>query len=200
MTSTKLIVGLGNPGLPYAGTRHNVGFEVVEHLALHEGLLFFPSDRLDGYGGPNNFLFARSHVPDVLFVQPLTWMNKSGEAVAPLVEWTGGDISNLFVVYDDLDLEPGKLRIRARGGHGGQNGMRSIINHLSSDCFSRLRVGIGRPETDAARHVLSPFEGAERTAIDNAVAKASEAVLHWLGTGDIDSTMSRFHSRWNLNV
>lgn len=200
MASTKLIIGLGNPGAEYAGTRHNVGFEIVESLALHEGLLFDPASRLDGYDGPHNFNFARSHVPDVLFVQPLTWMNKSGEAVAPLVEWAGGDISKLLVVFDDLDLEPGKLRIRARGGHGGQNGMRSIINEIRRDCFPRLRVGIGRPVTDAARHVLGPFDPDERVVMDDAVARASDAILHWLSEGDIDSTMSRFHSRWKQNV
>jgi PTH1 family peptidyl-tRNA hydrolase len=200
MTSIKLIAGLGNPGLQYAGTRHNIGFEVIERLRLHEGLLFSPGDRLDGYDGPNNFTFARSHVPDVLFVRPMTWMNKSGEAVGPLVKWAGGDVSNLLVVFDDLDLDPGKLRIRARGGHGGQNGMRSIIEQISSDCFPRLRMGIGRPATDAARHVLGPIEGAERDVMNDAVARASDAILHWLVGDDIDQTMSRFHSRWNQNV
>lgn len=200
MASTKLIVGLGNPGAQYAGTRHNVGFEIVERLALHEGLLFSPGDRLDDLTGPNNFTFARSHAPDALFVQPMTWMNKSGEAVRPLVEWAGGDLSNVLVVYDDLDLEPGKLRIRAQGGHGGQNGMRSIIDELRSDSFPRLRVGIGRPVTDAARHVLGVFDADERETMDEVVAQAADAILDWLEGDDIQVTMSRFHSRWNQNA
>ena len=200
MASTKLIVGLGNPGAKYAGTRHNVGFEIVERLALHEGLLFSPGDRLDGFAGPNNFTFARSHAPDALFVQPTTWMNKSGEAVRPLVEWAGGEPSNVLVVFDDLDLDPGKLRIRAQGGHGGQNGMRSIIDELRSDQFPRLRVGIGRPVTDAARHVLGTFDPDERETMDDAVARAADAILDWLDGDDIQATMSRFHSRWNQNA
>lgn len=197
---TRLVVGLGNPGPDYEKTRHNVGFEVVEHLALHEGLFFDPGDRLDGYSGPPDFLFARSHVPDVLLVKPMTFMNRSGDVVAPLVESLGGDPSQVLVVVDDLDLDVATLRLRKRGGHGGQNGMRSIIGALGTDRFPRLRVGIGRPETDAVRHVLGRFDDPERTLIDDAVQRAAEAIEAWLGGLPFDQVMSRFHSRWTLGA
>ena len=102
-----------------------------------------------------------------------------------------------MVVYDDLDLELGRLRIRPHGGHGGQNGMRSIIEHLGTDRFPRLRVGIGRSGTDAARHVLSPFSDQERVEAEISVREAAEALLDWLTTDDLSGCMTRFHSRWN---
>jgi PTH1 family peptidyl-tRNA hydrolase len=196
---TRLVVGLGNPGPDHLGSRHNVGFEVVEHLALREGLLFEPGAHLEGFPGPTDFEFARAHVPDVLLVRPLTFMNRSGDVVGPLVTWNGGELSSLLVVVDDLDLDVGRLRIRSRGGHGGQNGMRSIIGNLSDDSFPRLRVGLGRPRTDAVRHVLGRFTAEERPLIDDAVARAADAIWDWLVGGDIDRTMSRFHSRWTLD-
>ena len=192
---TRIVVGLGNPGPDYQKTRHNLGFEVVEHLALHEGLLFEPGDRLDGYAGPPNLVFARSHVPDALLVEPLTYMNRSGEVVGPLVELSGGDPSRILVVVDDLDLDLGVLRLRERGGHGGQNGMRSIIGALGTDRFPRMRLGIGRPETDAVRHVLGRFDVHERPIADQVVQRAAEAARAWLGGEGLDKLMSRFHSR-----
>lgn len=197
---TRLVVGLGNPGPDYQGSRHNVGFEVVDHLALREGLLFEPGAQLDGYVGCADFLFARAHVPDVVLVKPLTFMNRSGEVVAPLVAWSGGELESLLVIYDDLDLDPGRLRIRAKGGHGGQNGMRSIIGNLDDDRYARLRVGVGRPETDAVRHVLGPFTVEERPLMDRAVEEAAAAVWDWLVDGDLQKTMTRFHNRWTQDA
>ena len=104
--------------------------------------------------------------------------------------------SNLLVVYDDLDLPSAALRIRPHGGAGGQNGMRSIIDSLGTDRFPRLRVGIGRPRTDAARHVLEPFGPHEEEDIAISVAEAAEAIFFWMQMGDIDQCMARFHSRW----
>ncbi len=192
------MVGLGNPGPKYQRTRHNVGFEVVEHVALHEGLLFETPRSLEGHEGPDNALVARMFDPDALLVLPQTFMNLSGEAVAPLVEWAGAAPEDVLVVYDDLDLDVGALRIRPHGGSGGQKGMLSIIEALRSDRFPRLRVGIGRAETDAARHVLSEFPPDERARIDASIAEARDALLFWLRTGDIERCMTRFHSRWNL--
>ena len=197
---TRLVVGLGNPGPDYQGSRHNVGFEVVEHLALREGLLFEPGTLLEDFEGCADFLLARTHVPDALLVKPLTYMNRSGDVVAPLVAWNGGELESLLVVFDDLDLDPGRLRIRAKGGHGGQNGMRSVIGKLDDDRYARLRVGIGRPETDAVRHVLGPFTVEERPLMDRVVAEAADAVWDWLVGGDVQKTMSRFHSRWTPDV
>ena len=192
----RLVFGLGNPGPEYEGTRHNVGFEVLEHLALHEGLLFEGPRSLEGYHGPGSFRCARSFDPDALLVQPLAFMNRSGDVVRPLVAWAGVDPADVLVVYDDMDLPVASLRLRPFGGAGGQKGMTSIIETLETDRFPRLRVGIGRSGTDAARHVLSRFDRREREEMDVAVAEAAGAVLFWLATGDIEQCMSRFHSRW----
>ncbi len=237
---TRLLVGLGNPGPEYAGTRHNVGFRVIEEIALHEGVLFESASSLEGYGGPRSLRVARLHDPDALLVLPGSYMNRSGEIVEPVAKWLGyqstpnasspetsaeskadaahtlssesasqsaplpiGPIyseevlrDSLMVVYDDLDLPPSELRIRAQGGHGGHNGMRSIVNCLGTNSFPRLRVGIGRPRTDAARHVLEAFDANEQEDMAIAVAEAAEACLWWLRNGDISGCMTRFHSRW----
>ncbi|MFT5288414.1 MAG: PTH1 family peptidyl-tRNA hydrolase [Planctomycetota bacterium] len=193
----RIVFGLGNPGSEYERTRHNVGFRVLEHLARREGLLFDAPTSLGGYSGPSAFRCARSFGPNVLLVQPLTFMNRSGEVVAPLADWAGLEPSDLLVVYDDMDLEVAKLRLRSKGGHGGQNGMRSILSSLGTDRFPRLRVGIGRSPTDAARHVLSPFTPEEEVKIEKAVPEAADAIFDWLRGTDIEGCMTRFHSRWN---
>ncbi len=193
----KLVVGLGNPGPDYRGTRHNVGYEVLEHLARHEGLLFRSPRDLEDNHGLRDFRWARSFEPDVLLVLPETFMNLSGTVVAPLARARQVPPERVLVVYDDLDLPVGRVRIRPHGGSGGQKGMRSIVEHLGTDAFPRIRVGIGRPRTDAARHVLSPFTPDERTDVDIAVAEAAEAILDWCLTGDIEKCMTRFHSRWS---
>ncbi|MEW6072380.1 MAG: aminoacyl-tRNA hydrolase [Planctomycetota bacterium] len=196
-TVRRLVCGLGNPGPDYADTRHNVGYRVLDHLALHEGLLFLSPATLDGYGGPRSFTCARAFDPDALLVKPATFMNRSGDVVAPLVRWAGVEPGDLLVVYDDLDLPLAHLRLRPAGGAGGHNGMRSIIQSLGTDRFPRLRVGIGRGPTAAARHVLSRFRPDEEVEIQISIAEAAEAVLLFLRTGDIEACMTRFHSRWN---
>jgi PTH1 family peptidyl-tRNA hydrolase len=201
----RIVVGLGNPGPEYAGTRHNVGFEVIEKLAGDGDLLFRRASDTDGsrllgdcggsFRGSRKFRYAEDERG--LLVQPLTWMNLSGEAVGPIAAHLGAAPEDLLVVYDDLDLEPATPRIRPVGGHGGDSGMRSIIEVLGTDRFPRLRVGIGRSGTDAARHVLEPFEPRERVEMDVAVAEAAEAVDAWLGGEDLERVMTRFHSRWS---
>jgi PTH1 family peptidyl-tRNA hydrolase len=188
-----LVVGLGNPGPEYDWTRHNVGFHVLDRLG--ERSIFQSARRLEGYGGPHSFTFARSG--DALLVKPGTYMNRSGDVVSALVRAFAIGVDGLMVVYDDLDLPLGKLRIRSHGGPGTHNGMRSIVNSLGTDRFPRLRVGIGRSGTDAARHVLQTFSEKERPEIEISIAEASEAILDWLQTGDIEGCMTRFHSRWN---
>ncbi len=193
----RLVFGLGNPGPDYADTRHNVGYRVLDRLALHEGLFFEAPATLDGYEGPRAFTVARSHDPDALLVKPEAFMNRSGDVVAPIVRWAEVEPADVLVVYDDMDLTPASLRLRPWGGAGGHNGMRSIIQSLSTDRFPRLRVGIGRASTDAARHVLSRFTPDEEIEISISIAEAAEAVLFFLRQGDIERCMTRFHSRWN---
>jgi len=220
---TRIVVGLGNPGSEYEWTRHNVGFCVLDHLALHEGLLFQTARELEKtmevastgcggesmeargpgaapYGGPRKFRFARNFDPDALLVKPETFMNRSGEVVGALARWAEVPAARILVVYDDLDLDFARLRLRPHGGAGGHKGVRSIIDELGTDRFPRLRVGIGRPRTDAARHVLATFDESERVEIEISIAQASEALLDWLDSGDIERCMTRFHSRWNPNA
>lgn len=194
----KLVVGLGNPGPDYVWTRHNVGFHVVEELARREKVIFEAGRKLAGWNGRADFEFARVVRRDALLVKPLTYMNASGDVVAPLVlEQCGGDPNACMVVYDDLDLSLGKLRLRPHGGPGTHNGMRSIVQRLASDRFPRLRVGIGPAGTDAARHVLERFSKREQPEIEVSVAQATDAIQDWLTSGDIDGCMTRYHSRWN---
>jgi PTH1 family peptidyl-tRNA hydrolase len=197
----KLVVGLGNPGPQYVWTRHNVGFHVVEELARREKVIFEAGRKLSelvDWKGRTDFAFARSQRLDALFVEPLCFMNLSGDVVAPLVrDLCGGDPSSSMVVYDDLDLPLGALRLRAFGGAGTHNGMRSIVQRLASDRFPRLRVGIGPARTDAARHVLERFTDREQPEIEVSVAQAADAIADWLASGDIDACMTRYHSRWN---
>ena len=192
----RLFVGLGNPGPEYTWTPHNLGFHVVDRLVHAQGLIFEPAARLDGWTGRRDFEVARFPEREALIVKPLTFMNRSGRVVAPLAAWSGAAGADVFVVYADLDLEPGVLRIRPHGGAGGHNGMRSIVEELGHDQFPRLRVGVGRPRTDAARHVLSELSPQQRTRQEIAVAEAAEALAWWLAEGDLERCMSRFHSRW----
>ena len=192
----KLVVGLGNPGPEYEWTPHNLGFHVVERLARQAGVLFEPAARLEGWTGRLDFEAARHRARDALLVKPLGWMNRSGRVVAPLVAWCGAPPEQLMVVYDDIDLEPGVLRIRPAGGAGGHRGVQSIVDELGTDRFPRLRVGVGRPRTDAARHVLEMLSSAERTEAEITVAEAAEALAWWLAEDDLERCMTRFHSRW----
>ena len=193
----RLVFGLGNPGPEYESTRHNVGFRVLEHLARREGVLFEPADSLERYGGLPAFTCARLHEPEALLVKPSTFMNRSGDVVAPLLAWAAVGPERCLVVVDDLDLPLAKLRLRPGGGSGGHNGLKSILHSLGSDRFPRLRVGIGRSPTDAARHVLSRFADEELVEIERATAEAADAIFEWLRAGDIEACMTRFHSRWN---
>jgi len=194
----RLVVGLGNPGPRYESTRHNAGFRVVDRLARRSGAIFEPARELEGYEGPRDFEFARlrGDPGPALLVKPQTFMNLSGDVVAPLLSSRNLPPANLLVVYDDLDLPLGAKRIRPHGGPGTHNGMRSIVDRLASDRFPRLRLGIGKAGTDAARHVLEDFTKDEESVIARAVEEAADAIAFWLGTGDLEACMTRFHSRW----
>ncbi len=194
----RLLVGLGNPGSQYDWTPHNLGFHVLDHLAAREGLLFLPATRLEPDSGLRNFVFARSK--SALLVKPQTFMNLSGRVVGPLCLRLGLSPADLLVVYDDLDLPLGDLRVRPLGGSGGHNGMKSIAETLGTDRFPRLRVGIGRPRTDAARYVLEPFPSQGRVEAEIAVAKASDFCRDWIQGEELERAMTRYHSRWTQDA
>lgn len=168
----RLIVGLGNPGERYEATRHNIGFRVVDALGERAAHLRrktkWQAEWIEAHIGARR----------VFLMKPLTFMNRSGEAVAPAVRYFGIAPEELVVVYDDLDLPLGSLRLRLKGSHGGHNGMRSLIAALGSDAFPRLRIGIGRPAVGSvADYVLSPFAPEERPRAEAAVARARDALI-----------------------
>lgn len=175
-----LIAGLGNPGPKYAANRHSVGFRCVAQLAEAYGLVL---DRVQ-----MKALVARGTIKarKVILAQPQTYMNASGSAVVPLARYYRVSLRQLMVVYDDLDLPLGTVRLRPEGGSGGHKGMRSIIEQLGGQQdFSRLRIGIGRPpgETDPAVYVLRNFSSEEDPLLDDALARAVEAIETWLSEG-----------------
>jgi len=168
----KIIVGLGNPGRKYERTRHNAGFMAVDELAR---IL-----RVDSAQEKHHALIDRARIDseESLLVKPQTYMNDSGRAVAAILKDAYRTVSDLIVIHDDLDLLLGTVRVKIGGGHGGHNGLRSLIEYLGSPDFIRVRIGIGRPalNMDPADYVLSPFLAEERPAAAEAVAKAAEAV------------------------
>jgi peptidyl-tRNA hydrolase, PTH1 family len=168
-----LVVGLGNPGPSYAGTRHNVGEDVVRVLAQRRG------DTLRA--GRDQALVAESRIDDerVVLAFPITYMNESGRSVAALVRrYRIDDPAHLVVVHDELDLAPGTVRVKVGGGLAGHNGLRSISQQLGTQDFVRVRIGVGKPPSKerGADHVLSKLRGREREELDVAVAVAADAV------------------------
>ena len=188
MSVSKIVVGLGNPGPRYAGTRHNVGFLVIDLLAQSPGAGAFRS-RFQAQ-------VAELQEPPhgVLLVKPETFMNLSGRCVRQVLDFYQVPPAELLVVCDDVNLPLGKLRARARGTHGGHNGLRDIQNHLGSTEYARLRVGVGAPPEDGAvDHVLGRFRPSERAVIDEAVRTAAQAVIVWAHRG-IEDCMNEFNA------
>ena len=168
----KLIVGLGNPGTKYAGTRHNVGFSVIVGLADKYNIELSEKKHKAIYGR------GMIEGEKVILAMPQTFMNLSGESVRELVDYYKCDPSDVIVAYDDIDLAVGKLRIREKGSDGGHNGMKSIIKHLGGDTFPRIRVGIGgekHPGQDLADYVLGHFKDDEKELLSDALDKAEKA-------------------------
>jgi PTH1 family peptidyl-tRNA hydrolase len=183
----KAIVGLGNPGPQYKGTRHNVGFEVVDELARRAGVSF--------ESAPAEALIAKWRRPDdqVLLVKPLTFMNLSGQAIGELARYFKIEVGDVLVVVDEADLPLGKLRARARGSAGGHNGLKSVIAHLGNE-FARLRVGVGRggDQKNLADHVLSKFEKRESADVERMTTRAADAAEMFITSG-IAAVMNGFN-------
>ncbi|MCL6614927.1 MAG: aminoacyl-tRNA hydrolase [Firmicutes bacterium] len=181
-----LLVGLGNPGVRYAHTRHNAGFLIVDELARGLGGRFTSH--------PARALVARVALEgeEALLVKPQTYMNASGTAVAPLVHAYGVPFGRLLVILDDLDLPLGTLRFRRKGSAGGHRGLASIIASLGTEDFPRLRVGVGRPRGEAAEYVLSPFTDEERGVFSATVERAVEGVHVFVREG-LEAAMNRFN-------
>lgn len=185
-----IIVGLGNPGTEYENTRHNIGFMVIDRLAQTGGIKLDRKSRLARWGEGT---IANERV---VLVKPITYMNNSGLAVREQLNRPDAGPDRLIVIYDDLDLEPGRVRIRLGGGSGGHRGIQSIINQIGVQDFIRVRVGIGRPpgRQDAADYVLSPFSKREWEDAEFAIIKAADAVPYIIENG-IQKAMNEFNRR-----
>ncbi|MDO5100167.1 MAG: aminoacyl-tRNA hydrolase [Eubacteriales bacterium] len=182
-----IIVGLGNPTREYHGTRHNIGFEVIDRLADEHhismnGLKFMGECGQGLIGGKK-----------VLLLKPVTYMNLSGESIRAACDFYKIDTENeLLVIYDDIHLEPGKLRLRRKGSAGGHNGIKNTIHHLHSEVFCRLKVGVGGPQHDLIDHVLGRFSAEEKPLVEEGVRRAAMTVQDWVEYG-MDEAMNRIH-------
>jgi PTH1 family peptidyl-tRNA hydrolase len=198
----KLIAGLGNPGPRYKGTRHNLGFDVLDELARRHQLSFDSS--------PTAALAARwRDAPggdQALLVKPLTFVNLSGQAVGELVRYYRVDLTGILVIVDDVALELGRLRARAGGSAGGHNGLKSVAEHLGTEAYARLRIGVGAPAAagesgarrDLADHVLARFAPDERPIVNETIVRAADAVETFLASG-IGVVMNRYNRKENGN-
>jgi peptidyl-tRNA hydrolase, PTH1 family len=179
------VAGLGNPGPSYERSRHNVGFRVADEVARRLGV--------DHWKKRDEALQAHVARNGVVLVKPLSYMNDSGRPVAKIASWWKTPPAEVLIVSDDLDLPFGRLRMRAGGGSGGHNGLKSIIEYLG-DGFPRLRVGVGRDRTDAIDYVLSPFGADEERELPQLIDTAASGVVRWLERGPTDAI--QFVNAW----
>ncbi len=186
----KLVVGLGNPAPEYAKTRHNVGFQVVDTLAARWGATF-GAGKFEALVATGQRRGAK-----IALVKPQTFMNLSGEAVGPMARYFRVAPEDVFAVYDDVDLPLGRLRLRASGSAGTHNGMRSVVQHLGTEAFPRLRVGIGAAQRgrDLTSHVLGKFATDEHEPMAAAIERAADCVEHVLD-GHWDDAMNTYNER-----
>ena len=183
----KIIVGLGNPGAEYANTPHSVGFEAVDAIASAGGVTWVEKRQY-------RCLWARVSISGTscLLVKPQTYMNLSGESVAPVVKYQNATAADLIVVQDDIDLPLGRLRIRKGGSCGGHNGVRNLIERLGTSDFTRLKLGVGKDKSDVIAHVLGKFDPVSRKIMDQEVAAAVKAVVEIVKNGP-DRAMNAFN-------
>lgn len=181
-----LIVGLGNPGNEFNNTRHNVGFEVIDLISDKYNI---PVNRIKFKGMYGEGVIAQEKV---ILLKPQTYMNLSGESVSQVCNFYKIPNENIIVIYDDISLQIGRMRIRGNGSSGGHNGIKNIILHLSSEVFPRIKVGVGQPQRDLVGHVLGRFSKEERdtiTKVFNASIEAVEEVIK----NDINSAMNKYN-------
>ncbi len=186
-----LIVGLGNPGSRYAGTRHNAGYSFIEAITGDVGAELRHEDRFEAWTGTGNI-----DGDPVRLLAPQTYMNRSGSSVAKVVRFFKVPVQQMLIAHDDLDLMPGMVRLKVGGGHGGHNGLRDIFHHLGSPDFVRLRIGIGHPgaSSQVTNYVLAPPNVEEGAAIRDAI-QAARRELPRIVRGEIQLAMNALHSR-----
>ena len=186
----KMIVGLGNPGNEYAGTRHNVGWMLVDALAEHLGI--------NEWRSREKGMVAEGRIGSekILLVKPLTYMNNSGECVGPLMRWYKLEPEDIMAAHDDMDIPIGTIRIRKKGSAGGHNGIKSLLSHIGSEYFGRVRIGIGRPQPgwSVINHVLAKFNDQEQEKIGDAIKQLIPAVECMVLEGP-DMAMNKFNPK-----
>lgn len=181
-----LIVGLGNPGKEYENTRHNIGFKVIDNIAK-EYNIDINRQKFKGIYG-EGFINGKK----VMLLKPSTYMNLSGESVREVIDFYNIDNNEILVIYDDISLEVGRLRIREKGSAGGHNGIKSIIAHLGSDVFSRIKVGVGQPNTDLVKFVLGKFSKEEMSTLDESIEASTKATAEII-INDVKTAMNQFN-------
>lgn len=186
-----LIAGLGNPGPEYAKTRHNVGFWLLDELASQLNITFQSNSKFFG----ETARYA-SDYQDYWLLKPMTFMNRSGQSVGAMATFYRIPVERILVIHDDLDLEPGTIRLKEGGGHGGHNGLRDITNRFNSDKYLRIRIGIGHPGSgsDVSKYVLNRPSAVEETAINNAISCTLQSLPDILA-GNIQKAMNQLHRK-----
>ncbi|HGA2938015.1 TPA: aminoacyl-tRNA hydrolase [Streptococcus agalactiae] len=186
----KMIVGLGNPGSKYNDTKHNIGFMAVDRIVKNLDVNFTEDKNFKAEIG-SDFINGEK----IYFIKPTTFMNNSGIAVKVLLTYYNISIKDMIIIYDDLDMEVGKIRFRQKGSAGGHNGIKSIIAHLGTQEFDRIKVGIGRPNgrMTVINHVLGKFDKNDEIMISNTLDKVDNAVNYYLQTNDFQKTMQKYN-------
>lgn len=171
----KLIVGLGNPGEKYAGTRHNIGFDCIDYCAKQFNIELNQS-KFKGVFGT-----GLVNQEKLFLLKPLTYMNLSGESIRPLMDYYGMTVEDVVIIYDDMDLPTGKIRLRQKGSAGGHNGIKSVIQHFGTQEFKRIRMGVDRPEPGVSivNYVLGRYHPEQREDVADSIIQASKAVEAW---------------------
>ncbi|HGI5189838.1 TPA: aminoacyl-tRNA hydrolase [Streptococcus agalactiae] len=186
----KMIVGLGNPGSKYNDTKHNIGFMAIDRIVKNLDANFTEDKNFKAEIG-SDFINGEK----IYFIKPTTFMNNSGIAVKALLTYYNISIKDMIIIYDDLDMEVGKIRFRQKGSAGGHNGIKSIIAHLGTQEFDRIKVGIGRPNgrMTVINHVLGKFDKNDEIMISNTLDKVDNAVKYYLQTNDFQKTMQKYN-------
>ncbi|BAL61549.1 aminoacyl-tRNA hydrolase [Melissococcus plutonius] len=187
----KMIVGLGNPGTKYQATKHNIGFITLDEIATRYKVDFNKNQ----FEAVTTDFFIDSE--KIMLIKPLTYMNESGRSIGPLVDYYGLNLSDLIIIYDDLDLPVGKVRVRAKGSAGGHNGIKSLIAHLGTNDFTRIKVGISRPENNdtVIHHVLSAFKKEQHIEIQKAIKTAADAAIYMCSSHTVIDAMNQFNGK-----
>lgn len=181
-----LIVGLGNPGEKYDDTRHNIGFKAIDNIAKKYNINI-NREKFKGVYGDGIIQGEK-----VILLKPTTYMNLSGESIKEIINFYKIDIKDIIVIYDDISLDVGKLRIREKGSAGGHNGIKSIIANLGTDIFSRIKVGVGQPKVDLVNHVLGKFSNDEKEVLSESLDVVVKAVNEAL-INDVTTAMNKFN-------